>query len=305
MTQRPDVVRVSGTDHHSMLVPDAWPTLRVSALFSYPVKSCAGLALRDAVMTEAGLQHDRSFMVVSADGRCRTQRKHPRLALIQPQISTAGCRLVLRAPGSGSIDVDVDSVGRRQDVELFGALYRGIDQGHEVAGWLSDTLGVRSRLVRVPPEHDRAVGGHTPGTSGYADSCAVHILSEASLWDLNRRLAAGGSEPFPMERFRPNVVISGWDEPHVEDRLRLLRTGDAALGYAKLAIRCMVTMVDQTSGVKSGPEPIRTLAGYRRAAEGGVAFGGKFAVVETGKLAVGDEVTVDAWNGRSGLMRRG
>ena len=67
------------------------------------------------------------------------------------------------------------------------------------------------------------------------------------------------------------------------------------LGYAKLAIRCAVAMVDQGSGVKAGPEPIRTLAAYRRTSCGGVAFGAKFSVLRAGKLTVADEVTVISW----------
>jgi len=54
-------------------------------------------------------------------------------------------------------------------------------------------------------------------------------------------------------------------------------------------------MVDQASGRKAGLEPIRTLASYRRAAEGGVAFGAKFAVSRGGKVALGDEVRVGRW----------
>ena len=71
--------------------------------------------------------------------------------------------------------------------------------------------------------------------------------------------------------------------------------GVARLGYAKLAIRCVVTTVGQDSGAKSGPEPLRTLAGYRRAAEGGLAFGVTSAVTGTGTISVGDEVRVQQW----------
>lgn len=271
------------------------PTFRVSALRTYPVKGCAGYALPEGMMSSAGLQHDRSFLVVSDEGSARTQREQPRLALIQPVLSADGSRLVLHAPGRDAVGIDVDTAGQRREVKLFGTDYRGIDQGHVVAGWLSETLGVGSRLVRVPPEHDRKTDGHTPGTSAYADSCAVHLVSEASLAELNRRLTAKGSGPVPMERFRPNIVVSGHHEPHEEDRLRLLRIGTAELGYAKLAVRCVVTTVDQDSGAKSGPEPLRTLAEYRRAPEGGVVFGSKFAVTGTGTLAVGDTLTVDEW----------
>jgi uncharacterized protein YcbX len=272
-------------------------TAVISELISYPVKGCAGMPLSETVLTNAGLAHDRSFMVVDNDGTFRSQRRDPRLALIRPGIDPGGERLTLRAPGFQDLDIAVELDSARQEVDLFGRNYRGLDQGEAPAEWLSLVLGTASRLVRVPREHDRVTDGRTPGTSGYADSSAVHAISRATLNELNRRLHG---PPMPMSRFRPNIVIDGWDEPHLEDRAHHIVVGNAELGYAelgyaKLAIRCAVTQVDQQCGDKSGPEPLRTLATYRRAAAGGVAFGAKFSVLHPGKLAMGDALTVPTW----------
>jgi uncharacterized protein YcbX len=95
-----------------------------------------------------------------------------------------------------------------------------------------------------------------------------------------------------MSRFRPNIVVDGWPA-YEEDHAFLVRTGTVELGYAKPAIRCAVAMVDQLAGAKAGPEPLRTLATYRRAM-GGVAFGAKYAVVRPGPVAVGDVLTTEA-----------
>ncbi|TDC85588.1 MOSC N-terminal beta barrel domain-containing protein [Actinomadura sp. 7K507] len=267
-------------------------TAVVSELVSYPVKGCAGVALSESVLTDAGLVHDRSFMVVDGDGRFRSQRRDPRLAVIRPCVDAGGERLTLRAPGFQDLDVAVDVDAPRQDVDLFGRSYQGIDQGEPPSEWLSSVLGAASRLVRVPPEHGRVIDGRTPGTSAYADSSPVHAISLASLNELNRRVDGAS---VPMSRFRPNIVIDGWDEPHLEDQAHRIVVGDAELGYAKLAIRCAVTLVDQQGGCKAGPEPLRTLATYRRAAAGGVAFGAKFSVLRPGKLAVGDALAVSRW----------
>ncbi|MER6018031.1 MOSC domain-containing protein [Streptomyces anulatus] len=287
-------------------------------LFTYPVKGCAGTPLDSTHLTPAGLAHDRSFMVVSTDGVYRTQRRDPRLALVRPTISADGVRLTLASAERGSGDggdgvrggddelhLDVTTSAPRRDVDLFGATFQGIDQGEEAAAWLSDFLGVPSRLVRVPPEHDRKTDGLTPGTSGYADSSAVHLLSRASLTQLHARMAERGAPPLAMDRFRPNIVIDSrpgerhgedWAAaPHAEDRIRRMTIGAADLGYTKLAVRCAVTLVDQEAGARGGPEPLRTLAGYRRAAGGGVVFGAKFSVMRPGKLSVGDEVAVEEW----------
>lgn len=268
---------------------------RIVELSYYPVKGCAGMSVDDAVLTLSGLAYDRSFLVTSEEGVFRTQRKIPRLALVRPAISADGQRLTLHAPGRDALGIDVDTMGTRRDVVLFKAPFKGIDQGDEAARWLSGFLGVPSRLVRVPPEHDRVTDGLTAGTSGYADSCAIHLLSRSTLDLLNEQMAERGAGPLPVNRFRPNIVVDGWEEPHAEDRVRRITIGDAELGYAKLAIRCVVTMVDQETGVRAGPEPLRTLAGYRRSAAGGVAFGSKFAVLRPSKLSVGDEVNVSSW----------
>ncbi|WP_078849371.1 MOSC domain-containing protein [Streptomyces sp. NRRL F-5126] len=285
----------------------------VVELVCYPVKGCAGMSLADAHLTTAGLAHDRSFMVVSEAGVYRTQRHHPRLALVRPSVAPDGGILTLDSAGAagccGKLSVDVTTDAPRRDVDLFGTRYRGIDQGGEAAAWLSEFLGVSSRLVRVPPEHDRVTDGLTPGRTGYADSSAVHLVASSSLDLLNRRMAERGAPGLAMDRFRPNIVVGAgpaeslgdgsrdWAAvPHAEDSARRIAVGAAELGYTKAAVRCAVTLVDQEAGERQGPEPLRTLAGYRRTAGGGVVFGVKFSVVRPGKLSVGDEVRVQEWD---------
>ncbi|MFF6809529.1 MOSC domain-containing protein [Streptomyces sp. NPDC012403] len=267
----------------------------VVELTYYPVKGCAGTSVGEALLTPAGLAHDRTFMVVGEEGVGRTQRRDPRLALIRPTISADGGRLTLHAPEFEALELRVDTASVRRKVELFGAVHQGIDQGDAAADWFSEVLRAPSRLVRVPPEHDRVTDGRIPGTSAYADSCALHVVSRTTLDLLDRKLAERGLPPLPMNRFRPNIVVDGWDEPHTEDRAHRLRIGDTELGYAKLALRCAVTLVDQGTGRRAGPEPLRTLAGYRRATGGGVAYGTKYAVLRTGRLSVGDTAHVTSW----------
>jgi uncharacterized protein YcbX len=263
----------------------------VSELITYPVKGCAGVPTADAALTWAGLAHDRSFMVISPDGTFRSQRRDPGLVLIHPEVGADGTLLTLRATGASELSIDVDSTGPRRDVTMFDNPYRGIDQGEAVAAWLTAVLGVPSRLVRVPPENDRVTNGLFPGTAAYADGAAVLVLSTASLAELNRRIPGDG---VPMLRFRPNIVVDGWDEPHTEDHLHHLGTGNAELGFAKTTARCAVTLVDPSTAGNGGPEPLRTLATYRRSAEGKVKFGAAYSVLRPGKLAVGDELSWDA-----------
>jgi hypothetical protein len=225
----------------------------------------------------------------------RSQRRDPRLAVIQPHVSADHTQLTLRAPDIEPLTIDVDTESPRRDVLMFDKPFRAIDQGEQAADWLSTVLGAPSRLTRVPPEHARVTDGLVPGTSAFPDSCAIHLTSQAALRTLNERIGQRGATELPMNRFRPNIVVDGWAEPDQEDEIRRITVGSAELAYAKLAIRCAVTLVDQHAGRRTGPEPLRTLADYRRAREGGVSFGIKLAVLRPGKCSVGDEVQVTTW----------
>jgi MOSC domain-containing protein len=265
----------------------------VAQLTSYPIKGCAGITTTQSFLTPAGLRHDRTFMVTDADGTYRSQRRDYRLAVIAPELDEAGKKLTLRADGFADLGpLDVDVCSDRRPVRLFADTFTGIDQGPEVAAWLTGVLGKPSRLVRVPPEHDRVTAGAMPGTSGYADSSAVLMLSERSLDSLNAAIVERGGSAVRMNRFRPNIVVTGWDTAHLEDGVRRVRIGTAELGFAKLAIRCAVTLVDQETGRRAGPEPLRTLATYRLQDDAGVAFGAKFSTTRPGTITVGDELNV-------------
>jgi uncharacterized protein YcbX len=260
----------------------------VSALHYYPVKGCAGVSVGRAQITEAGLAHDRRFMFVKPDGTFRCQRTTQALATIRPTVVHDGTKLILAASGHSDLTFDVRLDGPRKPVVLHKIWpLEGIDQGDDVADWASEVLGQPVRLVRTTPDFDRQVDEHH-GQVGFADSTALHATSVASLDDLNARILERGAEPVPMERFRPNLVLAGV-EPYGEDTLTSLTIGDAVLRYVKPDIRCRVTMTDQVTGEMVGPEPIRTLAGYRRELDG-VSFGIKLAVERPGTVSVGDTV---------------
>jgi uncharacterized protein YcbX len=270
----------------------------VSALNYYPVKGCTAVPVSSARLTPMGIVHDRSFMVVAADnGTFLSQRRTPAMAVIRPAVHADGTRLMLAAPDTDEAEIDVSFDGDRREVSMFGKWFGvGIDQGDTVAKWFSSVLDRPCRLVRVPSDHDRDGWGEHPGKVGFADAHAVLVTAESSLAELNRRIRARGAAPLPMNRFRPNVVVSGWPDPFTEDRARLLTVGTATLGYATRAVRCQVPMIEQETGRKAGPEPTRTLADFRRERElGGVSFGMKAAVLTPGRIAVGDEITVQRW----------
>jgi uncharacterized protein YcbX len=130
------------------------------------------------------------------------------------------------------------------------------------------------------------------GVVSFADAYPLLVVSEASLADLNGRLAARGEGPLPMNRFRPNLVVAG-ATPYAEDGWTQVRVGDALLRNAGPCARCVVTTTDQQTAVR-GKEPLRTLATYRRdpVDPTNVNFGTNLIhEAKRGTLRVGDAVT--------------
>jgi len=259
----------------------------IAALFVYPVKSCRGLQLSAAAVTERGLAHDREWMIVDAAGRFISQRESPRLALIAPVLSTTA--LELTAPGMADITVPFDRTGASLPITIWRDSLPAIDQGEAVAAWLSAWIGADARLVRFDPRLRRTCnpvhGSDTGAHTAFADAYPLLVLSDASLADLNERLAS----PLPQNRFRPNVVLSGI-EAYDEDNIDELAAAGVTMKLVKPCTRCLITTTDQETGER-GVEPLATLASYRmNDTFGGVTFGVN-AVVASG---AGKEIHVGA-----------
>jgi hypothetical protein len=114
----------------------------------------------------------------------------------------------------------------------------------------------------------------------FADAYPFLLLSEESLAELNRRLAA----PLPMNRFRPNLVIRG-SPAFGEDALGAFTIGEIGFRAVKPCDRCAITTTDQETAER-GVEPLRTLATFRRQ-DGKVYFGQNVVHQGTGRLTVG------------------
>ena len=266
----------------------------VSALYVYPVKSCRGTSLAAATLDARGIVGDRQFMLVDPRGQFLTQRELPRLALVEPRADSLddGAALRLTAPGAADFSHTIRGDGDVRDVVVWDDECRAIDQGDEVGRWFSDFLETECRLVRMAGDFVRQVDQrYAPRPTdhvGFSDGFPLLLISEASLAELNSRLAA----PVPMDRFRPNIVVAGC-EPFAEDRWRSIRIGDVTLAVVKPCARCKITMVDQkTAAASKEKEPLHTLATYRKLSGSGVMFGQNVIHAEAGLLRVGDPVDV-------------
>ena len=275
-------------------MPDSFPaTPRLTSLHRYPVKACAGEALTEARLDVDGVRHDRLLAVAVGD-RIVTQREHPALSRVRPALDDVTALLTLDCDGRGApagVTAAVDLDGPRREVLLFGRPVGVVDQAEELSAWFTALLGAPAVLVAAPPTTRRTSPGVVEGLTLLSDVGTVSLHSEASLAGLNDRLAARGHPPLPGDRFRANLVVDGIDA-HAEDHTGLLCVGEVRLAFAELDERCVVATVDQRVGRRAGPEPIRTLATYRRTGDGGVAFGIYAAVVAPGTVRVGDPVVL-------------
>jgi uncharacterized protein YcbX len=271
--------------------------MHLSSLIIYPVKGLRGFAVNAAEVDALGLVGDRRFLIVDETGGFFTQRTLPRMALVATALSTD--TLTLSADGARSIRVarasDPRAALRTVTVWKSEGL-RAEDCGDAPAAWLGDFLGVKCRLVRIGPAFRRPVlksAAQSGDTFHFADGAPFLVISEASLADLNARLAARGEDALPMNRFRPNLVVAGCGA-YAEDTWLRFRIVEVLFRAAGQSSRCIVTTTDQLTAER-GTEPLRTLATYRRDAEDptDVNFG-QNVIHETksGTLRVGDAVEI-------------
>lgn len=266
----------------------------IARLFIYPIKSCAGVELTEALLTETGLDLDRNWMVVDAGGMFVTQREHPRMALIRPQVK--GDEIVLRAPGMLALHLRIDVVDSPARAQVWDDVVQAYDMGDTAAQWFSDFLAPERpagaparpfRLVRFDPEHRRLASMKwTKGIEAqnqFSDGFPLLVTSQASLDGLNRRLQANGREAVTMERFRPNIVLAGLEE-HDEDHMDAIHItttdGAVVLRPVKPCARCPIPNIDPRTAT-SDPAVGDMLQTYRVDQRvGGVTFGMNAIIID-------------------------
>jgi uncharacterized protein len=256
-------------------------------LYHYPIKSCRGTSLDEAVVGVRGIVADRHWMVVDASGNFLTQRELPRMALIAPRMS--GGAMEVAAPGMQTLNIPLGNEGPRADVKVWDDRCAAVDEGDAAAAWFTRFLSVTARLVRMPDDEVRRVDptyASPEDQVGFADGFSFLLTSRASLDELNRRLPT----PLPMNRFRPNVVVDGV-VPFEEDGWKRIRIDGITFTVAKPCARCAITTTDQNTAERS-KEPLRTLATFRNVRGRGVMFGQNLIHDRPGVLHVGAVVEV-------------
>lgn len=265
--------------------------MKLSGIHIYPVKSCRGLTLGSAQLKPRGLKYDRRWMIVDKTGRFISQRSHSILAQLRALPDDKGLELMFGGKNLRAVSPPKE----RQDVIVWGSVVSALVADDAVNAALSDWLGEDVRLVfmdaqaKRPTSIDWAAGHETSFSDGYP----VLVTNTASLARVNDYIKAAGHAPVGMERFRPNIVIET-DMPWAEDGWQTLRVGAAVLELVKPCTRCIVTTLDPLSG-KAQPEPVlgalRELRMSRDPRNKGVLFGVNAVVKQSGKVALGADVT--------------
>jgi uncharacterized protein YcbX len=231
----------------------------VEELNVYPLKSGRRVPKSSVRVAATGFEWDRYWMITDASGTFLSQRTHPKLAWIQPEISDNG--LTLHAPGLEPLTLPLESSGQSVDVRVWKDLCTGLDQGETASAWASELLAQPVRLVRALDAPNRMANpqfaGPTPKPVSFTDGFPILVCNRASLEYLNTRMP----QPVPMERFRPNIVLQGL-QPFVEDRISELQIGDVVLRLVKPCTRCVITSTDQQTGERS-TNPLPVLREFR------------------------------------------
>ena len=156
--------------------------MKISRLFVYPVKSCAGIEVDALSFDENGPQGDRRFVIASPEGDFLTQRELPAMARIQPRFERD--ELVLSYPERAEVRVSMKSSSEPQRVRIWNDEVTGVDCGDNVSVWLTDILGQTVRLFMLPDNNPRrADSQYAPKDTavGYADGFPLLIVTQESL----------------------------------------------------------------------------------------------------------------------------
>jgi uncharacterized protein YcbX len=265
----------------------------LSEINIYPIKSLAGIALKESKIERRGLEFDRRWMLIDENNKFLTQREFPKMAAIKTGILPDGLQV---SSGGSSLEFAFEpQSGETKPVKIWSSRCRAKIYESAVNEWFSDVLRINCRLALMPEETRRRVNYfyavNKDDHVSFADGYPFLLIGENSLAELNSRL----EEPLPMNRFRPNFVVAE-AEGFAEDSWKKIRIGAGVFHVVKPCARCVMTTIEQTTGEKDGKEPLKTLAGFRipkRSVKKKILFGQNLIAENAGGvLRVGDSFEI-------------
>ena len=242
-------------------------------------------------------------MLVDANGEFFTQREIPKMATLSVEIGENGLNISNAEFGEMEIPFELEKPEMKK-VRVWKSFCDALVLPEKFNGWLSDVLQKNCQMVYMPDETEREISPMFRKDNeivSFADGYPFLLIGENSLNDLNERLET----VLPMNRFRPNLVVSG-SEAFAEDEWKKIQIGQTVFRATKPCARCVITTVEQSVGVFDGNEPLKTLAEYRQAKDvfpenfesldlqkNAVLFGQNLVAENFGEtIRVGDEVKI-------------
>lgn len=259
--------------------------MKIESIYIYPIKSLSGISLQSSNLLGRGLEHDRRWMLVDSDGVFISQRKIPTLVLFKVNISNDHL-LVFSGFDNTFIQIPFLPQGNPIEVSVWDDTVEAIEVSEEVSNWFTNHLSQSVRLVYMQENSKRMIDrkySNDLDFVSFADAFPLLLANSASLDDLNTRLTTKVN----MERFRPNIVVSG-SFPFEEDKWSKIRIGNSKIEVVKQCARCVMVNIDPTNAFKE-TEILKVLSNYRKR-NNKVYFGVNALVHIPGKLIVGDRL---------------
>lgn len=259
----------------------------LSDIFIYPVKSLAGICVESWDVVQTGLKYDRQWMLIDENGQFLSQRRLPKMALIQTCLTDSELILSVKDFADLHLPLEFDSDEIIKST-VWGDCCDGLHVSNEADAWLSDVLQTTCKLVYLSVQTKRGVDlkyATQTDRVAFSDGFPFLIISENSLNALNSQL----ENPVEMARFRPNLVISGC-EAYAEDSWREIKIGNIEFRLPKPCSRCSVPAINPKTA-EVGKEPLTTLNRLRKI-DGKIYFGQNALHNQQGIITVGNRVSV-------------
>lgn len=268
----------------------------LSSIIIYPIKSLGGTSLGESVVEDHGLRYDRRWMLTDEKGEFLTQREFPQMATLKVEVEADGLKVTSKIGDSVYISLAENEAGEEQKVSVWGSKLKARVAEVLLNEWFSDALQTKCQLVQMNENSKRIVSPYYAvrkfkDTVSFADGYPILLIGENSLEDLNSKL----ENPIPMDRFRPNLIVKN-AEAFAEDTWKKIKIGESIFHLVKPCARCVITTINQETGISDGREPLKTLATYRlvkRAGKSKINFGQNLIAENFGQIVrTGDKIEI-------------
>lgn len=264
--------------------------LKIEALYIYPLKSAQGILINKTEVLKTGFKSDRLFGIINTDNVLLTAREKPRL--LHLEVSFLDSVLLITVPGKDPCSVDLNKVATKSiQVSLFKDVIAAKLIARVANEYLSDFLKEQVRLISIDSNSLRKVKEKYSAAPNdeitFSDVAPIHLVNEASVTDLNYKLA----QPILSTRFRPNMVISGV-KAFEEETWKFIKIGECEFEVITATKRCSLITIDPVR-LQRHPkqEPLRTLSENKKESIN-VNFGVYLVPRKLGEISVNDTLEV-------------